>query len=83
MIQLLQPLRLLLKEFDELTPEEEDLYFLDTFCFYCGHEVDADDIDNDSHWCAAKQAVKSYYTYYKKEEKISTNQKLESENINL
>jgi hypothetical protein len=43
---------------EELTPEEEDLYF-EAFCFYCGKRLEVSEFNN--HLCAAKQELGSYY----------------------
>jgi hypothetical protein len=54
-------LRQILQEFQELTEEEESLYY-DAFCFYCSHKIESQE-EYNSHYCASKAAVKSYYKY--------------------
>jgi len=56
-------LREIFKEFQELTEEEESLYY-DCFCIFCGFKLKVETQEEyNSHYCNAKSGVKSYYKY--------------------
>jgi len=52
-------LRQIFKEFQELTEEEESLYY-DCFCLFCGFKIESQE-EHNSHYCTAKSLVKAYY----------------------
>ena len=55
------PLRQIFLEFQELTEEEESLYY-DCFCLYCGKGIETQE-EYNSHYCNAKSMVKAYYKH--------------------
>ena len=66
--------RLIVDEFDQLTPEEEEDLYHEAFWFDCGKHLDTI-VEHESYSCSARAALKAY----SKEEDFWTNQKSESE----